>query len=344
LKNILYDLLNESGKLETREELYDLILDKAILALSNANKGSILKVIDNQVFSFEAAKGFDMKMLKKISLKLEETYLYKETKGKVDRTVIINNSSEYNRESVLEENQLLLSLIGMKDIQTTISTPIIVNGKLWGMINADSIKKDAFSAEDVKSIELFASEVEKVIKLYDSLEENQYLLKYDTLTQVFNRRYFNELIEKIMGDITPMDFFTLVSIDLDNLKRINDRYGHEQGDNLLIRFSEGVKNHLHKEDIFARYGGDEFLILLKSKHIHDAERIMYEVNLDFSETYLNINGQKEKISFSYGIVEFPIDGEEGHNLMKIADEKMYTYKRLKKANDYLNHIGDLDNE
>lgn len=337
LKNILYELLEESSYLEKREDLCHLILQKAISALPNAYKGSILKVVDES-FTFEAAIGFDMALLKTISLKKHETYLYKETNGKLDRTVIIHNSAEYNKNSPAEENQKLLNMYGMKDIQTTISTPINVKGKLWGMLNADSNIKDAFNDEDIRSFEIFAFEIEKIIKLFDSLEANQYLLNHDPLTKISNRHYFNESLSKYMETISQSTVFSLASIDLNDLKRINDTYGHHQGDQLILRFVECINRYLRTQDIFARYGGDEFIIIFKNMPYNEADVIIKAAESALESEGLVIDGHIELISFSYGIVEYPRDGVDIDLLLKTADKKMYEDKRLKRVYYYGNQL------
>lgn len=330
LKNLLYELLEESSRLQTRDELYHLILQKAISALPNANKGSILELVD-QRFTFKAAIGFDLELLKTISLKKEETYLYKETNGTMDRTIIIYNSADYNNDSTDEENLRLLCVPGMKDINTTINTPIHINGMLWGMINADSDKKNAFNEDDIKSLEIFAFEVEKIIKIFDSLEANQYLLNHDVLTQICNRRYFNKEIESYIEIMNEEEKFCLISLDLNELKRINDSYGHHQGDRLLIHFVNAIKRHLRTNDVFARYGGDEFLILLKDTTSDLAYDILRKTEMFLELEGLVIGEHIELITFSYGIVEYPIDGIYIHQLLRNADKKMYEDKQRKRA-------------
>lgn len=329
LKNILYELLEESSRLQTRQALYNLILIKAIQALHNANKGSILKVVD-QRFCFEAAIGFDMELLKSITLKKEDTYLYKETNGKMDNTVVIHNSKDYNVHIPEEENQRLLKVYGMDDINTTLSTPIKVEGKIWGMINVDSVHQNAFNEEDIKSFEIFAFEVEKVIKLFDTLEANQYLLNHDTLTKITNRRYFNEMVKVYMNSLNKTGFFCLVSIDLNDLKRINDTYGHHHGDRLLVFFTNAVKKHLRKTDIFARYGGDEFVVLLKNTTKSITLDIINSIEVYLDREGIVIDEHIELITFSYGIVEYPEDGTLIDDLLRNADKKMYDDKQRKR--------------
>lgn len=130
----------------------------------------------------------------------------------------------------------------------------------------------------------------------------------DPLTGAFNRRVFNEIPPSFRG--------TLIFIDLDGFKTFNDTYGHEKGDEILRRFADIVMKRLRKDDIFIRYGGDEFVILLNECSPEKA----IEVVEDIKRTFKNEVG----LSFSYGISEFSGNILES---IKIADRRMYEMKR-----------------
>ncbi len=130
----------------------------------------------------------------------------------------------------------------------------------------------------------------------------------DPLTGAFNRRVFNEIPPSFRG--------TLVFIDLDGFKAFNDTYGHEEGDEVLRRFADIVMKRLRKDDIFIRYGGDEFVILLNECSPEKA----IEVVEDIKNAFKNAVG----LTFSYGISEFNGNVLES---IKIADRRMYDMKR-----------------
>ncbi len=134
---------------------------------------------------------------------------------------------------------------------------------------------------------------------------------YDTLTGLYNRRVLDE---KRKG------FFTLVFIDLDNFKEINDSLGYDKGDEILREFAGILRSFLsRKGDTFVRWGGDEFLLILPETGKDGAEVLVERIR-EKADEY--------SISFSFGILES--NGKEFSSLIKDASEKMQEQKKLKK--------------
>ncbi len=138
----------------------------------------------------------------------------------------------------------------------------------------------------------------------------------DPLTGAFNRRVFNEIPSNVKG--------SLVFMDLDDFKSFNDTYGHEKGDEILKKLADVVMNRLRRDDIFIRYGGDEFVIILNGCDTESAVEIVEEIRRNFENSV--------GLSFSYGISDFVGNLVES---IKSADRKMYEMKRnLKKRRGY----------
>jgi len=327
-KNIIYSLLVESSNIDNRDDFYNLILAKAIEAIPNADKGSILHKDENSRMIFKAANGHDLDALKKVELYIEQTFLYTKTDGKLDKTTIIDDFINVNEKNLEKDEQETLDNM-ILEMQTVISTPIWVDGQIWGMINIDSYHKNAFDLEAIDSLEIFAIEVAKTIKLYDTLENNKYLIRHDVLTDTINRAYFNQILEETLEESELPKTGILVSIDLDKFKRINDIYGHYEGDKYLVYFTEVIKEHLREIDIFSRYGGDEFLILLDGLSSDEAEGILKKMIEAFEKSPYIIEGNEEIIEFSYGLVKYPKEGMTNTDLLKLADSRMYAHKNSK---------------
>lgn len=133
---------------------------------------------------------------------------------------------------------------------------------------------------------------------------------YDALTGLYNRRALDEKKEGL---------FTLVFIDLDNFKEINDSLGYKKGDEVLRVFADILKSLSRKEDVFVRWGGDEFILILPGTEKGGAEVLVERIR---EKT------DKLSISFSFGILES--NGKEFSSLIKEASEKMQEQKNLKK--------------
>jgi len=329
MNRILYHLLYKSVHANNKEELYQHILDSAIEAIPIAHKGSIMLLNEETgLLYFVAAKGYDFNILKNTFIRLEQTYLYLESKGVINRTVVIHDPFGYDRKNLRDKNIEQILDAGTENVMSTLSTPIIYNDKLHGMINIESKYVDAFTTSDQTTIELFALEIINVIKLFTSKEQLTYISNHDSLTKTYNRNYFNEIIpDQLLLAKEKKYPLTLVSIDLNNLKKSNDNFGHECGDLLLAHFTSNFQKILPINTYFFRYGGDEFFLLLPDYTKETAENLVTALSDTLKNNPLLYNQQSIELSFCYGMSMFPTEHTDIDGLMRLADERMYTQKR-----------------
>lgn len=166
-----------------------------------------------------------------------------------------------------------------------------------------------------------------IIRLFKQSENMAY---YDHLTGLPNRKLFEKVfLDKINKAERNNYLLGVMFIDLDHFKEINDNYGHETGDKLLIAVSERIKNNLKKEDFTARLGGDEFTIILDNiKQKKDLEYISKRLIKLFEKPF-SINNHKIKANPSIGISIYPFSGKEMQELLRKSDQAMYKAKRNK---------------
>jgi len=172
-----------------------------------------------------------------------------------------------------------------------------------------------------------------------SAEEKIYTMAYyDGLTGLANRSYFHEYLNSVVANAEiNKSQFSIVYIDLDNFKGVNDSYGHECGDGYLQNFAEHLKENVRKTDLVARLGGDEFCILVNdiedvSESVFTAERC-----LEFSAKTLEIGNHRIKPQLSVGIATYPKDGLEPDDIVKSADLAMYYVKNNGKQDYAIYH-------
>jgi len=147
----------------------------------------------------------------------------------------------------------------------------------------------------------------------------------DDLTGVLTRSAIYSLIEQEVKRIKRYGGkSSLLFVDLDNFKYINDLYGHFEGDKTLLNFVQILKETLRESDTIARYGGDEFIILLPNTSLERAENVADRI-------IRNLSQQNLKISCSIGIVEIPTHGTESEVLIEKADKAMYKAKQAGKG-------------
>ncbi len=150
------------------------------------------------------------------------------------------------------------------------------------------------------------------------------LLKNDSLTGIANRRYFLDYFQKMYANATRNKIpLSLVMADLDYFKIINDRFGHQAGDNVLVEFARILESNCRKEDLPARYGGEEFIILLVHADSGRASIQAERIRNKFEE--LKIGPENIKATASFGIAE--LNREQSIEMMiKQADDALYRAK------------------
>jgi diguanylate cyclase (GGDEF)-like protein/PAS domain S-box-containing protein len=158
-------------------------------------------------------------------------------------------------------------------------------------------------------------------------EELRYLSTHDALTGVYNRTYFEAEMERLQkGRHFPI---SIIMLDTDELKQINDTYGHAEGDKLLQTVSDLVKGVLRAEEVFARIGGDEFAILLPHSEARAARQVMTRIKMQLDK-HARENGNKQiKISIGMGVAS---EKEDLNEALKRADADMYANKIVRKGN------------
>lgn len=166
-----------------------------------------------------------------------------------------------------------------------------------------------------------------ITKRKNETERLEHLAHYDQLTKVPNRYL---LLDRLTHLITQAERnenrFALLFIDIDKFKRINDEKGHIFGDKVLIEVALRLKNSIRNSDTLARFGGDEFIILLENiSDKHDASRMIETLAQALKKEFL-INGEKVEILCSIGTSIFPDDGTTTDDLINTADKAMYQTK------------------
>jgi diguanylate cyclase (GGDEF)-like protein len=174
-------------------------------------------------------------------------------------------------------------------------------------------------------------EIQERIRAEESI---QHLANHDALTGLPNRRLFNErILLEISHARRDQEKLAVLLFDLDQLKRVNDSFGHDIGDLLLQAVGQRLIGLLRKSDTVARMGGDEFLIILPNLEHPDAAVNTAERILSALSTPFQLEGNHIQITTSIGISIYPDDGEDVSILIKKADTAMYHAKQ-KGGNTY----------
>lgn len=161
---------------------------------------------------------------------------------------------------------------------------------------------------------------------YEMQQELDYISHHDTLTGILNRLSLEHKLDYLFSDAKHKnEQFCVLFMDLDHFKEVNDSFGHEVGDILLKESVKRVQSLIRESDVFARIGGDEFVILLSNIDKQHVEIIAKKIVNIFTNSF-HIKGNDVRISTSIGISIYPNNTSNKLTLMKYADEAMYKTK------------------
>ncbi|UYP01170.1 diguanylate cyclase [Oceanotoga sp. DSM 15011] len=213
----------------------------------------------------------------------------------------------------------------------------ILSGNIWKEEIVNKKKNgDFYTAYQIitpiynekNKIEFFVAIQEDITEQKKNQELIRKYASYDSLTEAYNRRMGLIILEKqIKNYFKNKDNISICFLDINNLKYINDVYGHNFGDIMLKKFSETIMNSINEDDYFIRLGGDEFLIIFSKSDFKKANFIWDKIKEKFRE----INYEKKypfKIEVAYGICEY--NGEGLDDFISKADNLMYEKKRIMK--------------
>jgi len=150
----------------------------------------------------------------------------------------------------------------------------------------------------------------------------------DPLTNLLNRRAFQEVINREYASAKRLEKpFSMLLFDLDRFKMLNDNYGHDVGDKILLGVSDIAKTTLRTSDWLSRWGGEEFLAILPDTDEYGALKIAERLREEIANFSISLNNQKINTSASIGIASYPRDGDTPDFLVKAADAALYEAKK-----------------
>ncbi|MCL4473648.1 MAG: GGDEF domain-containing protein [Actinobacteria bacterium] len=190
---------------------------------------------------------------------------------------------------------------------------------------SDHMAMQIFQRLDDSFMQFFRTGLEAFIEQHSL--ELQRMADTDAMTGLYNTRYFRQQLDESLGMFRRYKFpFSLIMLDVDRLKQLNDQQGHAAGDRALIKLAEIMNNEKRDVDIAIRSGGDEFFMILPGTDIDDAESMARRI-LDGVKNAGSLNG-REISGVSMGIVSCPRHGDDADTLRHKADEALYLAKKM----------------
>ncbi|TAA69166.1 sensor domain-containing diguanylate cyclase [Planococcus salinarum] len=254
----------------------------------------------------------------------------KYNEGIAGNAIINNNSYIYDNKA---QWKAIVSGYMPADTESLMATPISRNNRIEGVLVLGSKRKHAFVHHQLQILDIlstyFAVSLEKAGLVQKAIAKSERC----GLTKLYNYRYLDEALEKCMAQVNSGELRSLsvIMMDIDRFKGINDKYGHQSGNEILISLANLLTEIVGKEGTVARYGGEEFVVLLpnysKELAMLFAENIRKEIekrefmiqsDLDEDRSTIPI-----KITMSIGVSSAPDDSDDGMAMIRNADRALY---------------------
>jgi len=193
----------------------------------------------------------------------------------------------------------------------------------------------ATSAEEIKRINSLIPSIRNYLEAAKPVIEGRILMDKlrdtslrDGMTGLYNRRFLEEFIEQVMSQAQrENETYSVLMLDIDFFKMVNDTYGHDVGDKVIVKLGQLLKDNIRDADLAIRYGGEEFLVMLHNANDEGALKVANKIHSEFAKTIFEVNdGKTMQKTLSIGMAKFPKDADNIWKCIKYADTALYEAK------------------
>lgn len=321
-RTTLIDLADKIVSTQDAAALYQHILESCLKLIPKARFGSILMFNAEGLLEAKASVGFNADDIRSLRMRLEDSFLYIAAGGKLAQTIVINRLENLVRSRNISENSLT--------VKSEVSAPLYNGGILVGLLCVNGDQPDIFKEQDIYVLDYMAKQIGIVAGNQKLHDEIQHLSSCDAMTNLMKRDAFVKEAEKLLNDPSK-DAASLyfVLMNLDDLKVANDKIGHHYGDEVIRSFSNIIRKYLGKNDLFSRYGGDEFAAVIQGDPMQIGHALE-DANKEFSDAKISLLTSDFKPGFSFGMACFLESNLNLDALYRLADVRMHEVKARKK--------------
>jgi len=210
-------------------------------------------------------------------------------------------------------------------VYSNVTVPLMdFHGKALGVMYMDNGRYEVFSGEQISLLTIIGRHLGMILSSYHYVDQLQTENQQDGLTGLYNKVSFLKTLESYHHkERKPDEVYSILMMDIDDFKKLNDTFGHVVGDEVLIRMSEILRTYLRENDVIARYGGEEFIILLKKTNGKGAEILAERLRQEIEDLAVHGTG----ITVSIGISSCMGEDRSPRELIEQADKNLYKGKR-----------------
>lgn len=238
----------------------------------------------------------------------------------------IHSQSPY-AEVIRKGKTLLTGNIGITESGSWLGVPLTSRKGIIGVLSVQSYQS-GFTEKDQELLQFVSAQIANAIDRTQMIERLHHLALFDQLTQLPNRQLFEDRLHLALARAKrSQEQFALMFLDLDKFKEVNDVFGHSVGDVLLEKVARRLELCVRESDTVARFGGDEFVVLLeKIDSLEHANLVAENIRNSLRQPF-ELAGQLVKMQPSIGIANYPLHGRDEKSLLRYADDAMYKSKR-----------------
>lgn len=240
---------------------------------------------------------------------------------------IRNSALEYLAREQPQEGTIVQQACAGGPVTRISLTPVTKNNKTTGVIVTGHTENNLFKSEDIQFLKSICNQVSVAIENAMLYEKLNLMASTDCLTGLYNRTYFQKNLESIMSEVSDKNIVAVAMLDIDNFKAINDRYGHDAGDVVLVGLSGLVKKMIRRNDTFVRYGGEEFILIMQSITRQKGIERLEQIRRAIKNASFDYNKIKLSVTVSIGISFLEKTGETHNSVIKQADLALYIAKK-----------------
>jgi diguanylate cyclase (GGDEF)-like protein len=316
---ILYSISSETPKMSKPKEILSWILDK-VQPFFNYHASAYLYLDGERLIGeIKQACFVNEDCLKSIEKKMTVTWKKYNPEG-------LERAPEFFTEKKEAESGLFW--VGLKEFQTDLAFPIVRGEKTTGLISVYSFNKEPFPPLQRRLLRIISHQISETLERVALFVRITELAEKDELTKTYNYRYLEDFLSREFAYATTYKKpISLIMIDFDRLKYVNDTFGHQDGNRLIITISNIIKKTMDGKGLIARFGGDEFAVVLSETDENTALQFAEKIRTNIAAHPMALGGKPHQTTASLGVSGYPNQGIDNEkDLFAKADKCLYAAK------------------